>query len=151
MKTCFFIGHHDAPEHIQEKINAVVEQLVEEDGVGEFVMGYHGNFDRMATVAVQKLKKNNRELKAYRLLAYHPAERDVQVPQYFDGTLYPPDMESIPRRFAIVRANQYMAEHCDYLIAYVRREGGNAARILTYAKRRGSVDAVKIINLAVKR
>lgn len=150
MKTCFFIGHHDAPEHIQEEINAVVEKLAEEHGVDEFVVGYHGSFDRMATVAVQKLKKNNREVKAYRLLAYHPEERDVLVPQYFDGTLYPPDMEIIPRRFAIVRANRYMAEHCDYLVAYVRHEGGNAAKILTCARRK-SVDDVRVINLAAER
>ena len=36
----------------------------------------------------------------------------------FDGTYYPPDMERVPRRVAIVRANRYMVNHVNYLIAY---------------------------------
>ena len=45
------------------------------------------------------------------LIPYHPAERPVETPPGFDGTFYPPGIESVPRRYAIVRANRYMVDH----------------------------------------
>ena len=38
----------------------------------------------------------------------------------FDSTFYPPGMESVPRKVAIVRANRYVVDHVDYLIAPMR-------------------------------
>lgn len=57
--TCFFMGHHDAPERIYPTLLAVVERHVAEYGVAEFIVGRYGSFDRMATRAV---KGRQREL-----------------------------------------------------------------------------------------
>ena len=38
-------------------------------------------------------------------------------------------------RLAIVRANRYMVDHCDFLIAYAYRPG-NSRKLLEYARRR---------------
>ena len=45
-------------------------------------------------------------------------------------------MERVPRRFAIVRANRYMVDHVDFLIAYVWHTASNARELLEYAQRR---------------
>lgn len=45
-------------------------------------------------------------------------------------------MERVPRRLAILKANRYMVEHSDCIIAYIRRPG-NARNLLEYARKRG--------------
>lgn len=67
------------------------------------------------------------------LIPYHPAERPVATPPGFDGTFYPPEMESVPRKFSIVQANRYMIDHVDYLIAYAWHPASNARNLLNYA------------------
>ena len=54
----------------------------------------------------------------------------------FDSTFYPPGMESVPRKVAIVRANRYVVDHVDYLIAYAWHPASNARELVEYAKRR---------------
>ena len=45
-------------------------------------------------------------------------------------------MESVPRKFAIVRANRRMVDECDYLVAFVWHPASNAREFLEYARRR---------------
>ena len=148
MKTCFFIGHHDAPPEIQDKLDTVVEYLARICDVTDFVVGYHGDFDRMATTAVQKLKERRPEIYAYRLLAYFPGETEVFLPGSFDDFCYPEGMENFLPKYAIKKANQSMLNECDYLVTYVRRSGGNAADILRQARRLEKKGCVRVINLA---
>lgn len=60
----------------------------------------------------------------------------MNPPNGFDYTYYPPEMERVPRRFAIVRANRYMVDHVDHLIAYVWHTASHARELLEYAQRR---------------
>ncbi len=55
----------------------------------------------------------------------HPFDRPIPTPPGFDGTFYPPGMETVPKRAAIVRANRYMVDHSDYLIAYAWHPASN--------------------------
>ena len=50
-KSCFFIGHREAPESIYPELAQTVEQLIEQ-GVTDFYVGHYGNFDRLAARAV---------------------------------------------------------------------------------------------------
>ena len=65
----------------------------------------------------------------------------------FDGTFYPPGMESVPRKVAIVRANRYVVDHVDYLIAYAWHPASNARELLEYAKRREKRDLISITSI----
>ena len=44
-------------------------------------------------------------------------------------------METVPKRAAIVRANRYMVDNSDFLIAYAWHPG-NARELVEYAQRR---------------
>ena len=46
-------------------------------------------------------------------------------------------MEYVPRRLAIVRANRYMIDHVDFLIAYVWHPASNAQDLMEYAQKKG--------------
>lgn len=53
----------------------------------------------------------------------------------YDRTLYPA-LENVPRRFAILKRNEYMVDAADIVVAYVKYEWGGAAKALEYARRR---------------
>ena len=134
-KTCFFIGHREAAGDIMPALEKSVEKHISEYGVTAFVVGRYSGFDRLAASAVINAKRLHPEITLSLLLAYHPAERPVEKPEGFDATYYPPGMESVPRRCAIVRANRYMVDHADHMIAYAWHPASNARKLLTYALR----------------
>ncbi|CCX36655.1 uncharacterized protein BN452_00675 [Clostridium sp. CAG:1013] len=135
-KICFFIGHREAPESIYPELAQTVEQLIEQ-GVTDFYVGHYGNFDRLAARAVIAAKQRHPEVRLTMLLPYHPAERNVILPSGFDGSLYPPSMENVPRRFAIVHANRWMVEHCTHLVAYVTHPASNAGKVVEWGRIKG--------------
>ena len=138
-KSCFFIGHREAGTEILPALEEAIEKHISEYGVTEFIVGHYGGFDCLAARAVISAKKCHPEVRLLMLIPYHPAERPIETPSGFDGTFYPPGMESVPRRFAIVRANRYVIDHTDYLLAYVWHTASNAKALLEYALRLGRI------------
>ena len=143
-KSCFFIGHREASEEIYPALYAAVEQHILEYGVTEFIVGHYGGFDRLAASAVKEAKRFYPEVKLILLLPYHPAERPISTPDEFDDTFYPPGMESVPRKIAIVRANRYVVDCVDYLIAYAWHPASNARELVEYAKKREKKGSLSI-------
>lgn len=146
-KSCFFIGHRESSEEIYPALYAAVEQHIVEYGVTEFIVGHYGGFDRLSASAVKAAKQFYPDVKLVLLLPYHPAERPIPTPDGFDGTFYPPGMESVPRKVAIVRANRYVVDHVDYLIAYAWHPASNARELLEYAKRREKRGLISITSI----
>ena len=144
-KSCFLFGHADTPQSILP----LLEQAIEDEvlmGVRIFYVGYHGNFDDLAATALRTVKHRHPEITLMLLLAYHPGERAVELPQGFDGSFYPP-LEGIPRRYALIRGNQYMVKIADCLICYVRHYG-NTRNLLTSATKQAKARELRINNLA---
>lgn len=144
MKSCFLIGHREASSEIQPALRATIEQHIVEYGVTEFFVGRYGGFDHIAAKAVIAAKEQHPEIALSILIPYHPSERHVELPPGFDITFYPPGMEKVPRRLAIVRANRYMVDHVDYLIAYVWHSGSNARNLLEYAQNREQNNLISV-------
>lgn len=143
-KSCFFIGHREASEEICPALYAAVEQHILEYGVTEFIVGHYGGFDRLAASAVKEAKRFYPEVRLILLLPYHPAERPIPMIEGFDGTFYPPGMESVPRKVAIVRANRYVVDHVDYLIAYAWHPASNARELVEYAQKRQQKNCIQV-------
>lgn len=144
-KSCFFIGHREADERILPQLERCVKRLILEEGVSCFYVGSYGGFDRMAATAVKKLKEKHPHIMLMLVLPYHPAERQIALTSGFDRSYYPEGMERIPRRYAIVKANQHMVDCCDWLVCYVRHGASNSRKMLEYAKKRSWI---QIVNLA---
>ena len=136
MSTYFFIGHREAPDSILPKLSAEIERHITEYSVTDFVVGQYGRFDALAAKCVKAAKIRHPEVTLTLLLPYHPYDRPTSTPPGFDGTFYPPGMETVPTRAAIVRANRYMVEHSDYLIAYVWHSVSNAWDLVEYSQKR---------------
>lgn len=151
MSTCFFVGHREAPDSLLPKLSAEIERHITEYGVTEFVVGRYGRFDSLAAKCVKAAKKRHLGVMLTLLLPYHPYDRPTPTPPGFDGTFYPPGMETVPKRAAIVRANRYMVKHSDYLIAYAWHPARNARELVEYAQKRGKCRNIKISVLPSER
>ena len=147
MKTCFFIGHRDAPEELRPLLAEAVERHISEYGVTEFIVGHYGRFDAMAASAVRAAKQLHLEISLVLLLPYYPFPYETDG---FDATFYPPDMESVPKPFAIIRANEYMIRSADYLICYDRGQIGKTRDFMELARHRERKGLIHIENLADK-
>ena len=67
------------------------------------------------------------------MLAYPEAGADAAQ---YDATVYPP-LERVPRRYAIARRNQWMADEAAVGVACVLHGWGGAARALELARKKG--------------
>lgn len=148
MSTCFFIGHREAPDSLLSELSAEIEWHITEYGVTDFVVGRYGHFDALAASCVRAVKKRHPEVTLTLLLPYHPFARPIPTPPGFDGTFYPPGMETVPKRAAIVRANRYMVDHSDYLIAYAWHSASNAWDLVEYARKREKQGRIMITLLS---
>ena len=147
-KTCFLFGHADAPQSILPVLEKEIEHYYLEYGITHFYVGNRGSFDGLAARAVRNAKQRHPDIGLYLLLAYHPAERTVDLRGGFDNAYYPP-IEGTPRPFAIVKANQYMADAADGIICFVTHIG-NTRNLLEYTQRRRRKESIPITNLAEK-
>ena len=145
--TCFFIGHRDAPEDLRPLLSEAVERHITQCGVTEFIVGHYGRFDAMASSAVRAAKQLHPEISLVLLLPYYPFPYETDG---FDATFYPPDMESVPKPFAIVRANEYVIRTADYLICYDRGQIGKTRDFVELARKRERKGLIHIENLAEK-
>lgn len=136
LKSCFFIGHHDAPGVLADKLDASIEQHIVNFGVGSFVVGNYGNFDRMSQRALVRAKKHHPDIVIQMAIPYHPALVPVKLPEGFDSVYFPNGQENVPRRTAIPRLNRTLVNESDFLIAYVRFISGGSYNVLQYARQR---------------
>ena len=129
-----FCGHRemaDSAGSIRTWLSGTVESLIQR-GADLFYLGGYGAFDRMAASVVREMKRRYPAIQSVLVLPYLDSTLDTSG---YDGTTYPP-LESVPRRFAIVRRNEWMVQTADVLVAYVRYTWGGAVRSLEYARRK---------------
>ena len=149
-KSCFFIGHREASDDLLPVLTETVDYHIKEHGVNVFIVGGYGGFDLLVSKVLVTAKKAHPEIRLLQLIPYHPAEHSIEIPKGFDSTYYPPGMEKVPRKFAIVRANRYVVDQVDYLIAYVWHPASNALELLEYANRRAGKGLIFVTNLGEK-
>ena len=117
------------------------------DQAADMYLGDYGDFDRFAYDCCKKYKEAHPKISLvfvtpYLILEYQKNQLVYQQTKY-DSIIYP-EIESKPKRFAIIYRNQYMVEKADYVIAYVSHEWGGAYTTYKHAKRKGK----EIFNLA---
>lgn len=148
MKTCCFAGHANVSnqEEIKIKLKTEIINLIEKENVTTFYSGDKGTFDWLCAGMLRRLKEDYPFIKSYLVLAY-TLKRDEDYMEYvaeiFDDIFYP-DIKNTPKRFAILKRNQWMVNNSDFLIAYVEHDWGGAYKTLKYAQRKN----IKIINIA---
>lgn len=140
MSACTFFGHRDCPDSVKPELLAAIESLITEKNIHIFYVGNHGNFDRLVISVLNELKVLYPDINYYVVLAYLPG-KDYGMQEY--ETVYPEGIETVPKRFAIDFRNRWMIDRSDYVISYVNRNFGGAAKAKSYAEKKRKV----IINI----
>lgn len=130
--TCTFFGHRDCPDSIKDKVETAVVELIKHKGVDRFLVGNNGNFDNIVLSVLRKCKIQFPYIDYCVTLAYLPNNKSFDYP-----TLYPEDIEGLPKRFAISYRNNYMLKHSDFVVGYVAHSFGGAYKYFEKSKKQG--------------
>lgn len=133
--TCTFFGHRDAPESVRPILATTIRKVIVSDDVRNFLVGYQGAFDRMVLGELKKMKAEFPWIRYTVVLAYLPDGKNQ--PFVEAETVYPEGLETVPRRFAIARRNEWMIKQADVVVSYVTHSTGGAAKYVQKAERQG--------------
>lgn len=135
-----FCGHRNFVENTdaEERLTALIERYAKGNEKIICYNGGYGNFDYFAAKCVHGLQGEYSNICNCLVLPYIDRqflERIAVFKNRFDETIYPP-LENVPKKYAIIRRNEWMVDSADIVIACVRYSWGGAARTLDYAKRK---------------
>ena len=145
--TITFCGHSNCLFSDEEK--EILKQLlikeIRKNPTCKFYLGGYGDFDSLCLRTLRELKKEFQDIELIFFTPYIDKNYSkLEFATYhYDDVIFPP-IESVPRKFAIIKRNEWMVEEADLVIAYVQYSWGGAAKTLEYAKRKKK----SIINIA---
>jgi len=130
--TVCFCGHsklYGSYDSIKAKCYKAVQSLILE-GADSFLVGDYGDFDALAASVCLALRKEC-PIEVCLVLPYYKPHIDEYTKQRYDkfSSVITPPLESTPPRYRIVKANQYMVDQSDIVVAYVRSSGGAAKNL----------------------
>lgn len=149
-KLCCFAGHShidDDSSILGLQVYEKCEDLIKYNGVKTFWVGNYGSFDTLAAATVKKLKTKYTNIELDLVLPYVTKSINQYKEMYYkdyDHLIIADMPENTPVKYRILKCNQYMVQHSDFLIAYVRYSFGGAAKTLEYAQKKKHI---KIFNL----
>lgn len=137
--TVTFFGHRDMPRNIRPLLEMVLIDLIKNHAADLFYVGNQGAFDDMVIKTLQVVKRQYPFIQYAVVLAYLPGRNE----ENYSDTVFPEGLESVPRRYAVFKRNQWMVNHADIVITYVSYTTGGAARFKEISEKKGK----RVINL----
>lgn len=148
-KRCCFAGHSRlySTDEIYNKLINLIEDLIIKEKVTEFFVGNYGCFDRLSARAVKSLKERHPSITLSLVIPYLTAEINQYKEDYYqkyDCLLIADIPENTPKKFHILKCNEYMVKNSDFLICYVDKTWGGASKTQDYALKKNK----RIFNIA---
>ena len=128
--TCTFFGHRDCTDDIIDSLKATIIDFIENKGVSTFLVGNNGNFDRLVIKALTKCKDTFPHIDYCVVLAYLPKNKCFDY-----HTIYPEGLENVPKKYAILKRNEWIIKNSDFVVAYITHPTGGAYKALKYAEK----------------
>lgn len=131
-----FFGHSSTiySDIDEKRLLEQIEKVTKGNNV-DFYLGGYGNFDALAKKCAKQYKTSHPNARIIFVSPYLNKwlnDRREYLEKEYDEIVYP-ELENIPLRYAIAKRNEWMINHSDYLIAYVRTHFGGAYNALLYA------------------
>ena len=142
MPSCTFLGHRDAPIEIETQLQQVIVDLIINKKVDTFYIGTHGNFDVIVKKTLNKLCNTYPHIRFFIVLAYLPQTRNDTVD--YSNSIFPDGLEAVPKKFAIIKRNEWMINKSDYVVTFVEHSTSSASKFTEFAKRKNKT----VINIA---
>ena len=121
----------------EERLLAHLERIANKEQV-DFYLGGYGKFDCFAYKCAKKYKQKHFNARLVFITPYLDNwlnKRKEELEEAYDFIVYP-EIENVPKKFAILKRNEWMVNKSDFIFAYVRTHYGGAYKILLYAKKR---------------
>ena len=142
-----FCGHSNClfSYDVKEQLKNILIDEINKNPTCKFYLGGYGDFDGLCLRMLKDLKTDFPEIELIFITPYLDKNYSKLefAKNHYDGVIFPP-LESVPRKFALLKRNEWMVEQADLVIAYVKYSWGGAAKALEYAKRKKK----RIINIA---
>ena len=144
--TCTFFGHRSVPKEIEPILRSTLINLIEKHNAKLFYVGNHGEFDCMVYRTLKDLAQTYPI--TYRVVLAYILSKKSEYSLYDDDvTIIPNNIETVPKRFAIIFRNKWMIRQSDCVITYVTQQvSSGAAKFKELAERQGK----NVINLYIK-
>ena len=143
-----FCGHSNCffSDEEKEKLKQLLIKEIRKNPTCKFYLGGYGDFDSLCLRTLRELKKEFQDIELIFITPYIDKNYSkLEFAKYhYDDVIFPP-LESVPRKLAILKRNEWMVEEADLVIAYVKYSWGGAAKTLKYAKKRKR----QIINFSI--
>ena len=145
--TITFCGHSNClfSDEEKEKLKQLLIKEIRKNPTCKFYLGGYGDFDSLCLRTLRELKTDFPDIELLFITPYLDKNYSKLelAKYYYDDVIFPP-IENVPRKFAILKRNEWMVDSADLVIAYVKYSWGGAAKTVEYAKRK----KVPIINIA---
>lgn len=140
MERIAFIGHKDVDSaKIKNRLKSIVEKEIQ-NNVCYFIMGTHGNFDKLALSVCRELKQKYKNIQIDIVLnSLHQISKgnSYNLNIYSDVNTLLFDTENVYFKRKIIADNMKMIELSTKLICYVDETNSrsNSKKIMNYAKK----------------
>lgn len=142
-----FFGHSNClfNDDIKKQLKNILVDEINKNPTSKFYLGGYGDFDGLCLRTLRELKNDFPTIEILFITPYLDKKYSKLelAKYYYDDVIFPP-IESVPRKFAILKRNEWMVEQANLVIAYVKYYWGGAAKALEYVKRKKK----RIINIA---
>ena len=135
--VCLF-GHRQINDlrRIDDRLEAIVRELIKTKEYVVFYIGRNGEFDEYAASVIKRVQreygKENSELTL--VLPYKVADIDYYE-KYYDSVTIPDVVCGSHPKSAISRRNRWMIESSSLVIVYAKNDTGGVFDAVRYAKR----------------
>ena len=131
-----FCGHSDYLKNFEDEtlLLNLLEKTIKGKPV-DFYLGGYGNFDAFAFECAKIYKQRHLNANLIFVTPYINnwlEERKDILQKSYDMVIYP-ELENVPKKFAILKRNEWMVSQADYIFGYVRTHYGGAYKTLLYA------------------
>ena len=131
-----FCGHSNYLSNYEDerRLLNLLEETIQGKKV-DFYLGGYGGFDNFALKCAKIYKQRHSNATLVFITAYIDnwlVERKHYLEKTYDLIIYP-ELENVPKKFAILKRNEWMIKQADYVFAYVQTHYGGAYKSLIYA------------------
>ena len=144
-----FCGHSDFlfSDDVKQQLKNILLNEIRKNPTCKFYLGGYGDFDGLCLRTLKELKNDFPEIELIFITPYLDKNYSKLefAKYYYDEVIFPP-LENVPRKFAILKRNEWMVDEADLVLSYVTYSWGGAAKTLEYARRKKKT----FINLAEK-
>ena len=130
---CTFIGHRDTPNSLMESIRKAIIELIN-NGIKDFYVGNNGSFDFLVQTALAEISKTNSAINCRIVLS---CINEVAISGNQELTVFPEELSSVPKRFAISKRNEYLLKKSSVIICCVNNTFSNSYKYMEKARRKG--------------